>query len=611
MARVPGGCVVASRAESTSEVVPASAPGWAGRWLVPGWAVLLALIVLGPALGPGVVLTYDMVFVPDAGFTPFALGAGVLAPRAVPSDLVVALASTVLATSLVQKLVLVGALVGAGLGCARLTRELLGPVAAGGAVVGTELVAVSVAQWNPFVAERLVLGQWTVLVALAVLPWGLRAALRARTGGSVLAVCGWLSLAALGGASTALIVTPAVLVTLWACGRQPGAGALGPGRWGAVVLAVVAANAAWWLPAVLALADAVPAEPTTAFAARPESSLGLFATLLGGGGVWNPSVVPPERDLLATALLGVLAVLTAAVAGAPLIWRRHRTGAAAVLGVGVLSIGFALLQAVPGTREPVAQLLVEVPGGGLLRDGQKLLAWWVVALAVLAGAATDRLLGMAGLRLVQAAPLLVLAVLLPVAALPSLAWGAAGRVEAVPVPPDYERVRAALRSAPEGAVASVPWGQYRRYAWNGRRVSLDILPRALDRRVLFDDSLPLEDGPVAGEDPVAAQVGAALERGAELPEALRGAGARFMVVDLASAPELADTAPAGSQTLYRGQHLALIDLGALPPRAASPVADLSAPAAGALALTASYLTALLGTALLRSRVLRRSGPTRR
>ena len=54
------------------------------------WALALALLVLGPALGYGFLLVRDMVWVPDLALRADALGLGSGLPRAVPSDAVVA-----------------------------------------------------------------------------------------------------------------------------------------------------------------------------------------------------------------------------------------------------------------------------------------------------------------------------------------------------------------------------------------------------------------------------------------------------------------------------------------------------------------------------------------
>ena len=78
-----------------------SAPG-------PGLVVGLALglLALGPGLRRGFLLSYDMVFVPREPFTSAMFGLVGGAPRAVPSDFAVAVASRLLPADIVQKLVL-------------------------------------------------------------------------------------------------------------------------------------------------------------------------------------------------------------------------------------------------------------------------------------------------------------------------------------------------------------------------------------------------------------------------------------------------------------------------------------------------------------------------
>src|SRR6478735_9398159 len=63
--------------------------------LVRAWPWLLTFVVLGPLLGRGFVLTYDMVFVPDLAMRTDFLGLGSGLPRAVPSDAAVAVLDTV------------------------------------------------------------------------------------------------------------------------------------------------------------------------------------------------------------------------------------------------------------------------------------------------------------------------------------------------------------------------------------------------------------------------------------------------------------------------------------------------------------------------------------
>src|SRR4051794_41854522 len=103
-----------------------------------------------------------MVWVPDLSLRPDFLGLGSAIPRAVPSDAVVSVLDAVVPGMLLQKLVLVGGLFLGGIGAARLTPE--------DSLVG-KLVAVTVFEWKAFVAGRLPIGDWPILLGYLGLPW--------------------------------------------------------------------------------------------------------------------------------------------------------------------------------------------------------------------------------------------------------------------------------------------------------------------------------------------------------------------------------------------------------------------------------------------------------
>ncbi len=149
--------------------------GWRREAPVVVWALALALLVLGPALGPGFLLVRDMVWVPDLALRADALGLGSGLPRAVPSDAVVAVLDELVPGMLLQKLVLVLALAAGGVGAARLLDPDAGLVA--------RLVTVTVYGWNALVAERLLMGAWPLLIGYALLPWLLVSARRWRAEG--------------------------------------------------------------------------------------------------------------------------------------------------------------------------------------------------------------------------------------------------------------------------------------------------------------------------------------------------------------------------------------------------------------------------------------------
>jgi hypothetical protein len=135
------------------------------RRIVPALAGLgLGLLALGPGLRRGFLLSYDMVFVPRELFG--AALPGLLPPRAVPSDLAIATASWVVPADIAQKMLLLAIFV---LGCAG-TAALLDHEPLLARVAGGVFYA-----WNPYVAERLIIGQWALLAGYAGLPWALRA----------------------------------------------------------------------------------------------------------------------------------------------------------------------------------------------------------------------------------------------------------------------------------------------------------------------------------------------------------------------------------------------------------------------------------------------------
>ena len=310
----------------------------------------LAALLLAPLLGPGYVLVRDMVFVPDAPLGRQLLGVDGV-PRGTPSDLLVAVGSRVLPGGWLQDLVLLAIVVAGAWGAARLapTASRAGTVAAATAY-----------GWSPFLHERLLLGQWALLVGWAVLPWAVRTALEWRQGGPGWPAVVTLSVAAVGGASTMLVVGLAVVV----CGRSVRA-----------LAATAVLSLPWALPAMLQDLPAGDPAGVRAFAANSDTPFGVLGSLLTGGGIWNADAVPPGRSAGAS-LAGL--VLLMAAAGGSLVVRRLGWRPVTMAAV---SLVVTMLGSVAPTRSALEWAVVHVPATGLLRDGQKLAAPIVLLVA--------------------------------------------------------------------------------------------------------------------------------------------------------------------------------------------------------------------------------------
>ncbi len=508
--------------------------GSLARWLPGLTPVVVALasagVIVGPGLAPGYLLVRDMVFVPSPPLTARLLGLGQENPRAVPSDLVVALLSHVLPGDIVQKVVLLAILVAAGVGAARLAPR--------GALSGS--AAALVALWNPYVGERLAMGQWALLVGYAALPWVVRGCVDlahgSTSGRRSLTLA--LVLGSLGGAVAWLVLALGVLAALVGVAVADGSPGRVLRRSGGVLGFGVLLALPWAVPALLR-PHQLASDPAgfDVFGARADTPWGVVVSVLTGGGTWNAEVVPPGRDTVVGAA-GALALLAWALTGYLLT---RRTGGEdrpaesayrpAVVAMGAAGLAVSLASAWPGVVSPLAQ----VPGGGLLRDGSRQLALWVLFLAVGAGWAAHWLRGR---RVPSLTPWL--AALLPVAVLPSLGWGLAGLLQPVGLPADVRVAAQALGAAPPlGAVVVLPFHTYRRYPWNHGRASLTPWPRLVDRRVVAASDLtvtrPGGAVTVAGEDEYAVRVGQAL--GSTDPAAaLAALGVGWLVVDVAGTP---------------------------------------------------------------------------
>ena len=564
------------------------------RWLQPGYALLLALLVVAPLLGPGYLLLRDAVSTPRSYLSDAALGL-TAAPRATPQDFAIALASHLIDGGIVVKALLVLGLWLGGWGAARLVAAALPSAGLGG-----QFVAITLAIWNPYVAERLLQGHWSLLVGYGCLPWVAAAMLTLRSEGGTglsgfFALAFWVAVAGL--TPTGLILAATVAL---ACVAVPGAGLP---RWlcAATASSVALAAALPWLTASavgssLTSHTAANTLGVNAFAPRAEPGLGTLGSLAGLGGIWNGDAVPGSRTTL-FAMSSAIVLLSVVVTGLPTALRRPAV--VPLLALSAVSVVLpAALATGPGLHV-LGAVIDTVPGLGVLRDGQK----WV-ALAVpgytLAGAGAVVTLRHR-VRPAVTALACCLALLL---VLPDLAWGVWGKIQPVRYPPGWAAVATAINRQP-GLVAVLPAGTMRRFSWSGPAPVLDPLPRWLRADVLTTGDLAISGVTIPGEGNRARAVQELLLAG-PAPSALAPAGLAWLVVESDSAGDMG----AAARTLdtltpvYRDNEFALYRIGGQTAGAAP--AQRRAAALAHLAWLAMLMVGAVGAVLTGLRRVRRN-----
>jgi hypothetical protein len=434
------------------------------------------------------------------------------------------LLSRVVDGGVLVKLLLIGGLWLAGWGAARLVAEVLPEAGVGGQCVAATLIV-----WNPYVAERLLQGHWSLLVGYGCLPWVAAMMLQRRYWPVVF----WIALAGL--TPTGLLL--ATVVALVCCRG-----------WRAVAITSLTAVgvASPWLVAA-AVADSLSSTAgagVSAFAARAEPGLGTLGSLAGLAGIWNGEAVPASRATL-FALVGTVVLVAVVALGLPAAIRRPQARPLLVLAVAAVVLPAAMATG-PGMAALEAMMRA-VPGLGLLRDGQK----WVAL------AAPGYALAAAGIaRWGRSAAVLACAAL--IAVLPDLAWGVGGQMRSVTYPAGWTTVAAMIEADPR-PVAVLPPNSMRRFDWAGDVPVLDPLPRWVSADVLSSGDLVIGGQTVPGEGARGREATRLLLEGASRGQ-LAEAGVGWVVVESGSGALDLPVA-------YRDADISLYDVGGTAPAA--------------------------------------------
>lgn len=490
-----------------------------------------------PLLAPGYLLLRDAVSTPRSYLSDAALGLSQAAPRALPQDFAVALASSVVDGGVVVTALLILGLWLAGWGAARLAAAMVPDAGIAG-----QCIAVTIAIWNPYVAERLLQGHWSLLVGYGCLPWvavtvlSLRGApssspkwhstsetaraglLECRFGG-IAALVFWLAFAGLTPTGLMLAATIAL-----ACATAPGDGLAR--RWcaGLSLAAAVTAALPWLVASVVAggWATATGTEAgVAAFAARAEPGLGTIGSLASLGGIWNSDAVPASRTTLFAVVSAAVLLAIVAVGVPALVRRRIATPLLVVAAAAVVAP--ALMATGPGLAA-VEAVIRAVPGLGVVRDGQKWVALAMPAYALAGAAAVVTLRPRVPAIATAGACCAAL-----IATLPDLIWGVGGQVSPVRYPAGWPAAAAVINADP-APVAVLPVDSMRQFRWAGDALVLDPLPRWVRADVLSTGDLTIAGNTVLGEGTRAREVQRMLTSGAGVDQ-LAAAGVGWVVLE--------------------------------------------------------------------------------
>jgi hypothetical protein len=424
-------------------------------WWSWGTGFIASLVVLAPAFKAGSLLNFDLVLTPRFPVPAGVWGLGPEVPRRMPLGLPLAWASTVIGGRGAGIALFLVCLTVAFAGAAHLARGCATPF---------RLLSGLLFAFNPFTLTRLAAGHWTVLAALAVLPWAMPALLR--PGDDLRRTFLW---------SAAFGATGFVGGALAACLIAVGLVADRGRQLVRVTIRWALAQLPWALPGVIVLAAGPHLASAAEFPTRGEGPLGPLGSVLAGHGFWQASVQVGGQASMGTVALGIvfLALAIHGMAQLPASWAK-RAMAAAALGLVI-----ALASATPGLRAIYGGLSA-TPVLEAFRESQKGLALYLAWLAPAAAFGASRLASLAQARRALYAVLaLACAVALDGAGLSGLH----NRLEPVQFPSSWRQARGLIESNP-GTTLAFPWHQYLSVHWARNRLLLNPLPDYLGGDVL-------------------------------------------------------------------------------------------------------------------------------
>lgn len=424
--------------------------------------VVLSLGVLGPLLLPGYILTMDMVFVPHPPL-PTEINASY------PFYAALHFLSYVIPGDVLQKLILLAILTLCGIGMYRLLEYELPKLNRWVIIAASVFYTV-----NPFVYERLMMGQFAVIAGYSLLPFFIVSFARFLHGldwRQLVRASGWLfAISTLSIHSVGPAVILATLIWIVALWRHRGTKFwhLSLTRLAVGAVALIVASSYWLVPTMLGLnqaASAIGGVGDVTFKTQ-----GNIFSILRLEGFWaeGRGLFAPAHITATIPIIWQLLVWIALVCGAVVLWRRYRSKA--VIYIGIIAIGGILAF----TGLPAL--------GDAYREPHKFVMLVAIGLTVCAAIGTDRLLQVKKLKVL--APAIIA---MPLLLSPVMLWGFSGQLVAHPYPSEWQSLNQKLRSLPDNkSIIFVPWHLYQRFSFSPR-ITAHPAATYFDRPVLVSD----------------------------------------------------------------------------------------------------------------------------
>ncbi len=455
--------------------------------------ISLALLILGPLLQPGFVLTLDMVFTPQMPW-PDTLSASF------PFYALLHLLNMIIPADILQKIILLLMLYGGGMGIYCLILYL-----AGGRDQTWQLAAYGAAIFyviNPFVFTRFMVGHFALLLGIALLPWFLRQWLRMlqhpRFGGAIRA---GILIAAIAAVSVHSLIFVAIIIgvttaaILWQQ-RQQLLSTLK--EWAPYILTVfgiaLLLMSYWLVPTILQsgyIAESLQHFAVTdrsLFATRADPLLGSIGTILALYGFWadnQPLYVLP-KDTYEWWVVPIVLLWALLLFGLVTLWRKSRTIAATYTILACIGVAGALGFHGHVLASMANWLADNVPFFNGMREAQKFTVLLLLSYVVFIAYVLHAVLAIVQ-KLWKKLVIMLGFLLLTFSITPGMVWGFGAQLRVIEYPASWTTVNTKLhQDTSHFKVLALPWHHYMNYHFVGRTIA-SPLDKFFDAKVIVSD----------------------------------------------------------------------------------------------------------------------------